>query len=38
MVTSDLKWAKEFENAFSATKAIIAQIINGFRYFDAELV
>ena len=38
IVSSDLKWATQVEKATKAAKAIIAQIKNSFRYFDAELV
>ena len=38
MVSCDLKWATQVEKATKAAKAIIAQIKNSFRYFDAELV
>jgi hypothetical protein len=38
MVSSDLKWATQVEKATKAAKAMIAQIKNSFRYFDAELV
>ena len=37
-MTSDLKWATQVEKATKAAKALIAQIRNSFRYFDAELV
>ena len=38
MVSSDLKWVTQVEKATKAAKAIVAQIRNSFRYFDAELV
>ena len=38
MVSSDLKWATQVDEATKAAKAIIAQIKNSFTYFDAELV
>ena len=38
LVSSDLKWATQVEKASKAAKAIMAQIRNSFRYFDAELV
>jgi hypothetical protein len=38
MVSTDLKWATQVEKATKAAKAIIAQIRNSFRYFDADLV
>ena len=38
MVSSDLKWVTQVEKATKAAKAIVAQIKNSFRYFDAELV
>ena len=36
MISSDLKWVTHVET--KAANAIIAQINNSFRYFDAELV
>ena len=38
LVSSDLKLATQVEKASKAAKAIIAQIRNSFRYFDADLV
>jgi ribonucleases P/MRP protein subunit RPP40 len=38
MLSHDLKWVTQVEKATKAAKAIIAQIRNSFRYFDAELV
>ena len=38
LVSSDLKWATQVEKASKAAKALIAQIRNSFRYFEAELV
>jgi hypothetical protein len=38
MLSHDLKWVTQVDKATKAAKAIIAQIRNSFRYFDAELV
>jgi len=38
MVSSDLKWVNQVEKPTKAAEAIVAQIRNSFRYFDAELV
>ena len=38
MGLGDLKWVNQVGKATKATGAIIAQIKNSFKYFDAELV
>ena len=38
ILSTDLKWVSHIEKATKAAKAIIAQIKNSFRYFDADLV
>ena len=38
MISNDVKWADQVNKATNAAKAIIAQLRNSFKYFDAELV
>ena len=38
MLSCDLKWATQDEKPTKAAKAIITQIRNGFRHFNADLV
>ena len=38
IILNDLKWVSQIYKATNIAKSIIAQIINSFSYFDAELV
>ena len=38
LLSSDLKWANQTVKTTKAAKAIIAQLRNNYKYFDAEFV
>ena len=38
LLSKNLKWTSQIDKAKNAAKAIIAQVKNSFKYFDAELV